>query len=77
MTTTYDRMRAAADNLDNYSEDCLNWSTIQMLATALRADADRLEACEREMQNTHHECDERPSLCLVGDWADRIRGETP
>lgn len=68
MTTTYDRMRAAADNLDQFAEDCRNPNDIEDLANQLRADADRLEDLESDMI----------AYWPMGiAWADRIRGGTP
>lgn len=58
MTTRYDRMRAAATTLREFD-------VRPELADRLDADADELEAVEREMR----------AILIVDKWADRIRGE--
>lgn len=78
--TTYDRMRAAAAMFDDCIEDAVcNPPTLEYMARLrdqLRADADRLEAVEREMRS------DNPSYTVwaisngqADEWADRIRGE--
>ena len=69
MTTIAQRMRAAADMLDKLSSRYLEEPVCNMLGEQLRADADGIEAVEREMRGTS------PSNRMVDEYADRIRGE--
>lgn len=70
-TTRYDRLRAAADELKLQAMKAPGASvervTCLTLHDQLRADADELEAVEREMR----------AILIVDKWADRIRGEHP
>lgn len=68
MTTTYDRMRAAADRLAY--EEAQHGDGYCVLADQLRADAERLEALEKEMRDLRiRGADARE------EWADTLRGE--
>ncbi len=70
MTTIAQRMRAASALVFEFAPDCLNEGQMREFAEQLSADADALEAVEREMRSSipMHYSD-------VGALADRIRGE--
>lgn len=65
MSTTYDRMRAAARWID---DSCGEPSDI---GNELRADADRLEAVEKWARDPYS----APTMAVLRHLADRIRGE--
>lgn len=73
MTTRYDRMRAAADELKLQGMKAAGGSveriTCLTLHDQLRADADALEALEQEMREWDR------NILTVQRYADRIRGE--
>lgn len=74
--TTYDRMRAAADELKFHAETNTSGTfamRLLKLCEELRDDANRLEACEREMRSKKA----RPIYGTREHWANLIRGETP
>lgn len=63
-TTRYDRMRAAATTLREFD-------VRPELAHQLRADADELEAVEKDLRNPYAD----PTMGVLAFYADRIRGE--
>lgn len=73
MTTTYDRMRAAADvfETDSHYSGSDEQRRRAMYAAQLRADAYRLEAVEKWARDP---CS-APTVAVLRYLADRIRGE--
>ena len=71
MTAIAQRMRAAANMLDKLSSRYLEEPVCNMLGEQLRADADAIEAVEREMCSAGVV----DALDKCHEWADRIRGE--
>lgn len=66
MTTTYDRMRVAAKILESSL-----WPDLVTVAAQLRADADRLEELDKEMDDQYGLL----SASLAAGWAETLRGE--
>ena len=76
MTTIAQRMRAAAELVDICGMcPCTDCTESRTCAQKLRADADALEAVERDL--IEHARDPFGATALTAaKWADRIRGET-
>lgn len=80
MTTRAERMRAAADYIAETAPGIPEFTKKMLVkAAALRADADALEAVEREMRSIVDPYDNSieaySTRVWVKDYADRIRGE--